>query len=324
MLDFYMVHNRGEMEPGNVPKKKKIRRNSLKAPAGLAAFKLVTTCVGYGSLLETNEDIADILIQLTKPRELAVLYKNFEKELAEEFEMFLDFGSEQWDCVGILISIDYLDGRHAKPFIKIGTDWFDGDNMLGYLRKLQGPPTKNMSIKISNTVIPYAEISKAVLFYKERRFVTERSGNDWAGKPTFAQLGSSCGPDGLMSILMFADGFYETFNAGYYQALKPFIDERFTYDSVKAKPYTEEDLEEERNKLIQILPIKRNGAVNLINGEPNYNSNGGKKLSVSDALNFLIYSFIRFYTIESMAVRNYEVLNNKAGGKRKTRRRRRI
>ena len=302
------------MELVNVPTKK-YRRQSLKGLAGKSAFKLVTTCSGVGSFLETNSDIADILIQLTQPRLLAVLNMD---DTTKEFEMFLDFGEEQWDCVGIMISFDYRTengrGRHAKPYIKIGTDWFDGDNEVGYLRKLKKEPTINMPIKQLNSYFPDAEIVKAALFYKERHLVTERTGATWQGHPTFAQLGTSCGPDALISILMYADGFYEIFNQGYYHSLKSFIDSRFNYNSVKAKPYTQDELIATHDMLIQHLPFY---SKNDTSKRFNYTDK-----TVQDALSFLIYNFIRYYTIESMTVRNYEVSNNSSGGKRKTRRKR--
>ena len=86
----------------NVPKKS--RRNSLRGLAGQSAFKLVATCSGVGSYLDTNADIADILIRLTKSPSLAILSP---ENLKEDFELLLDFGEEVWDCVGIMISIDY-------------------------------------------------------------------------------------------------------------------------------------------------------------------------------------------------------------------------
>jgi len=296
---------------------KKIRRNSLKGLAGQSAFKLVTTCLGKGSFLETNADIADILIRLTNNKDsLAVLSPD---DMTEEFEMLLDFGTEVWDCVGVMISLDYIDGRHAKPFIKIGDDWFDGDNELGYLRKMARPPSIGMPLKIATTTIPEALLAKATLFYKERRLVSTRAGESWAGTPTFAQLGTSCGPDAMMSILMYADGFYELFNQALYQPLKSAIDPRFNYNSVKAAPYTEAELQAEFTKLLPLIPISRDPLVNIKNGERTVFAYDEK--TVKDATTFLVYSFIRFYTMESRTVRNYRVSAN-TGGRRKTRRRR--
>jgi len=306
------------MEPVKTPPKKKIRRNSLKGLAGQSAFKLVTTCRGRGSHLETNADVADILVRLTKTEgRLAVLSP---EDMTQEFELLLDFGGEIWDCVGIIIVIDYNNGfaGHAKPFIKIRDDWFDGDDEWGYLRKMAAVPSITMPLKILNKVVKGTTISKATLFYKERRFITERRGL-WAGRPTFGQLGSSCAPDAMLSILMYADGFYETFNQGLYQALRPSISERFVYNSVKAASYTEEELDREFVKLRPLLPIVA-ATINIKNDARvvfTYDIQ-----TVENALAFLLYSFIRFYSIETMVVRNYEVPNNASGGKRKTRRRR--
>jgi hypothetical protein len=298
---------------------KKFRRDSLKGLAGQAAFKLVATCFGKGSYLETNADVADILIRLTNNKDkLAVLSPD---DMTAEFELVLDFGEEIWDCVGVMVSLDYKEGRHAKPYIKIETDWFDGDNEVGYLRKLARPPSKDMPFKIANTFAPDAYLAKATLFYKERRIVTTRSGESWAGKPTFGQLGTSCGPDAMLSILMYADGFYELFNQGLYQPLKPIIDARFNYNAVKAAPYTEAELQAELAKLLPLIPIAHDARVEIKNGERVVFSYDEK--TVKDALTFLVYSFIRFYTIESMTVRNYNVSANTSGGRRKTRRRRR-
>jgi len=303
----------------NVPKKS--RRDSLRGLAGQSAFKLVATCSGVGSYLETNADIADILIRLTKSPSLAVLSP---ENMKEDFELLLDFGDEVWDCVGIMISIDYRSPtgrlRHAKPYIKIGTDWFDGDNKLGYLKKLHMVPRVDMVHKISNVPFPDGEIVKASLFYKERRLLSERLGTSWVGKPTFGQLGTSCGPDALLSILMYADGFYEIFNQGYYQSIKPFIGARFNYNSVKAEPYTAEELKDAHDKLLPLLTMKHEGTLNIKDGERVVFSYNTKH--VNDARSFLIYSFIRFYTIETMTIRNYNVPDNASGGKRKTRRKR--
>jgi len=309
------------MEPAKTPPKKKIRRNSLKGLAGQAAFKLVASCRGRGSHLETNADVADILVRLTKNESrLAVLSP---EDMSQEFEMLLDFGGEVWDCVGVIIIIDYKEGfkggGHAKPFIKIGSNWFDGDDEWGYLRKMATEPSIHMPLTILDKVIKGTYIAKASLFYKERRFITGPRNAGWAGQPTFGQLGSSCAPDALLSILMYADGFYEIFNQGFYQHLKPSISARFNYNSVKAAPYTEEELAAEFTKLLPLLPIAHEGAVNIRAGDTvlfgYYDS-----ATVKNALIFLLYSFIRFYSIETMAVRNYEVSNNAVGGKRKTRR----
>jgi len=166
------------MEIVHVPTRKKVRRESLRGLAGQAAHKLVTTCTGIGSFLETNAEVADILIHLTKPDALAILTHD---SLVADFEMVLDFGTEIWDCVGVMVSIDYRSpsgrSRHAKAYIRIGTIWFDGDNELGYLKKLQKPPSRNMNLRILNSIAPDGEIAKASLFYKERRLVTERVGS---------------------------------------------------------------------------------------------------------------------------------------------------
>jgi hypothetical protein len=301
--------------------KLKIRRDSLKSLAGQKAFKLVATCTGWGSHLETNTDLMDILTRLTDPKAIAVLNP---EDMSQEFEMLLDFGEEVWDCVGVVVSIEYLkntgiSGRHAKPYIKIGTDWFDGDNELGYLRKRRSPPSIHMPLKILNTPVPEGSIVKASLFYKERRFLTEqRTGANWVGKPTFGQIGSSCGPDAVLSVLMYADGFHEIFNKGMYMAMKPHIDARFSYNSVKAEPYTEAELKTEYDKLITLLPIKHTGPLNIMDGTRVAYSFSEK--NVQEALSLLVYYFIRFYTIETMTTRNYEVSNNanSYGGKRKS------
>jgi hypothetical protein len=153
-------------------------------------------------------------------------------------------------------------------------------------------------------------IIDGLLYYKKRSLdLVGRKAELWDGVPTYGQHGLTCGPDAVQTILMYADGFYESLNLGLYvKVLKPVIDVRFSYKSILAKPYTREELESEREKLIRKLGIIPD-PLNVIENEELIKTIS--KEDIDKALNFFVYMIIRFYS--------FDTISKKSGGKRKTR-----
>lgn len=283
---------------GSLLKKNKSRKNRRESLGGLAedATYNLLACPTGGTQTDDNENLSYNILKIFKAKNLASLDHS---DMEKEFDMTLTVDEEIWDCVGVYLKVN-LGGRinHAIPYLKIGTAWFDANNEVGYLRRSREVPSINMNILyINNSVLEGTIILQAILYYKKRSFLTERDPKDWLGVPTFGQHGLTCGPDSIQSILMYADGFYETFNRDIYQKkIKPVIDERFSYRSLLQEPYTRGELEAEKTKVLQLLDIG-SGAIDIV-------ENGSlidtiSKEDVQKAAGFFVYMLIRFYSIDS-------------------------
>ena len=199
-------------------------------------------------------------------------------------------------CTGIVCLFQTSDPevRHFIPYIKIGNTWYNGDNEVGFLRKREGPPTKQSKI-INDRGIenPDTYVVSAILLYCDLQRIELRT-KDWSGRLVFGQLGLSCGPDALQTVLMFADGFYEHFNLQLYNEIKHNIDPRFSYDRVIANPYSLDDMVVQQIKLSKELEQRRTNT-SYIN---------------KDSLEFVAYMFIRYYAIETSPPLEYTPQEN--------------
>ena len=124
-------------------------------------------------------------------------------------------------CVGVIVLYTRFNGvGHFISYLQINGVWYNGDNEYGYLRKLHEQDIaqlrfyvhytgkKNLDLKATNYILFYIDTSK---------ITGTRPKIDYSGYPCFGQTKNTCGPDSLQSILMLADGFYETFNEGIFQ-----------------------------------------------------------------------------------------------------------
>ena len=200
-------------------------------------------------------------------------------------------------CTGIVCLFQTSDPevRHFIPYIKIGNTWYNGDNEVGFLRKREGPPTKQSKI-INDRGIenPDTYVVSAILLYCDLRSIEQLRPDDWSGRLVFGQLGLSCGPDALQTVLMFADGFYERFNLQLYNEIKHNIDPRFSYDGVIANPYSLDDMVVQQIKLSKELEQRRTNT-SYIN---------------KDSLEFVAYMFIRYNAIETSPPLEYTPQEN--------------
>ena len=200
-------------------------------------------------------------------------------------------------CTGIVCLFQTSDPevRHFIPYIKIGNTWYNGDNEVGFLRKREGPPTKQSKI-INDRGIenPDTYVVSAILLYCDLQSIEHPRTDDWSGRLVFGQLGLSCGPDALQTVLMFADGFYERFNLQLYNEMKHYIDPRFSYDGVIANPYSLDDMVVQQIKLSEKL-VERRTNTSYVN---------------KDSLKFVTYMFIRYYAIETSPPLEYTPQEN--------------
>ena len=202
-------------------------------------------------------------------------------------------------CTGIICLFQTSDPeiRHFIPYIKIGNTWYNGDNEIGFLRKREGPPTAQSKIINDQGIEDSASYLKsAILLYCNPQIITNsRTEDDSIGQLVFGQLGLSCGPDALQTVLMFADGFYERFNLQLYDEIKQHINPRFSYDGLKANKYSEGDLKDQKDILSKILEQRRTNTTRRVN---------------EVALEFLVYMFIRYYAIETSPPLEYTPQEN--------------
>jgi len=255
------------------------RRPSLKGKAG-EAIKCLYTMGLDGTRIEENiRNIVNIIEHFGKKMQIDLVQKN---------ENIIPMEIDDMICTGIICLFQTSDPtvRHFIPYIKIGNTWYNGDNEIGFLRKREGPPTTESKI-INDRGIEDSASSfiSAIVFYCNPQIIEYPRIDDWSGRLVFGQLGLSCGPDALQTVLMFADGFYERFNIELYNELKQYIDPRFGYDEVIANPYSEGDLKDQKIRLSEILVQRR--------------TNNGRSSLNEVALDFLAYMFIRYYTIET-------------------------
>ena len=254
------------------------RRPSLKGKAGEAITCLYTMDSDGTSIKENVKNIYNIITQFGEKMEVA----RFTQE--DKLNWRMEIGDNT--CTGIICLFQTADPkiRHFIPYIKIGNTWYNGDNEIGFLRKREGPPTaQSKLINDQGIEDPDTYVVSAILLYCDLRSIEHLRTEDWSGQLVFGQIGLSCGPDALQTVLMFADGFYERFNLQLYNEMKQYINERFSYDGLKAHKYSEGDLKDQKNILSEILVHRRT------------NTSYVNEL----ALEFVAYMFIRYYAIET-------------------------
>jgi len=145
------------------------------------------------------------------------MYAIIDSDLSEAFQMKVD----EFECVGIIAFFLFEDSKkgHFVPFVRVGDTWYNGDSEIGFLRRRSEPPSIFMEWSHPDIEGGTSIITDAVLFYVKSSLIHGRRG-DQNGTLVFGQTESTCGPDSLQTILMFADGFYEYFNEGLYSQLK--------------------------------------------------------------------------------------------------------
>ena len=267
------------------------RRPSLKGKAG-EAIKCLYTMDSDGTTIQEN--VKNIYNILTQFGENMIVTRSTQEDK-------LNWGMKIGDktCTGIVCLFQTADPkvRHFIPYIKIGNTWYNGDNEMGFLRKREGPPTKQSKL-INDRGIenPDTYVVSAILLYCDLRSIEHprTDDDDWSGRLVFGQLGLSCGPDALQTVLMFADGFYERFNLQLYNEIKHYIDPRFSYDGLIANPYSVDDMVVQQIKLSEKL-VDRRTNTSYVN---------------KDSLKFVAYMFIRYYAIETSPPLEYTPQEN--------------
>ena len=263
------------------------RRKSLGGMAGKAIKCLYTS----------GPDGTQIYENFWKTR---FVIDNFGETMMVEYsKRNVDFQMEKDDmiCTGIicLFQTSNPEVRHFIPYIKIGETWYNGDNEIGFLRKREGPPTtKSKIINDQGIEDSGSYLQTAILFYCNPQIIINPRTDDWSGRLVFGQLGLSCGPDALQTVLMFADGFYERFNLQLYNEMKQYIDPRFSYDGVIDNPYSVDDMVVQQIKLSEEL-VHRRTNTSYVN---------------KDSLKFVAYMFIRYYAIETSPPLEYTPQEN--------------
>jgi hypothetical protein len=122
------------------------------------------------------------------------------------------------------------------------------------------------------------------------------------GLPVFGQTKDTCGPDGLQSILMFADGFHEYFYAALYRRLIPSFNPLFwggTHQSV-----TDAQVNTELQRLKASLKF-------LMVGEAGIGEGGSHGEAECDdpTKDFLLSMFLRLYRIENIPEEELQGIN---------------
>ena len=276
-------------------KKPYFRRPSLKGIAGKAITCLYTMDSDGTQIEENVKNIYNIIAQYGEKTQFGekMVVTRFTQE--DKFIWSMERGDKT--CTGIICLFQTADPkvRHFIPYIKIGNTWYNGDNEIGFLRKREGPPTAQSKI-INDQGIedPDTYVVSAILLYCDLRSIELLRKDDCSGQLVFGQIGLSCGPDALQTVLMFADGFYERFNLQLYNEMKQYIDPRFSYDGVIDNPYSVDDMVVQQIKLSEEL-VHRRTNTSYVN---------------KDSLKFVAYMFIRYYAIETSPPLEYTPQEN--------------
>ena len=279
-----------------MPRRPYHRRKSLKTTAAKTIQNLYrepTEC-GVGTTTAENIDIV---------RRIIFNYGNYSR-------MHVDFSDEgdiemkdqkNRDCTGMICLFQKSDSqvRHFIPYVKIGNTWYNGDNEIGYLRKTNGPPNKKSKfIDNRGTQNARSYMINAILFYYDSEFIQHpRTDEDWSGTLVFGQLGTSCGPDAIQTVLMFANGYYERFNLEIYNNIKQYINSRFSFTGIRENPYSRGDLEDQKTTLEQKI-VEYSTYI--------------KSVFEPVSTNFLTYMFIRYYAIDTSPTLEFTPENNSA------------
>jgi len=265
------------------------RRPSLNGMAG-KAIKCLYTMDSDGTTRQENvKHIYNIITQFGEKMVVA--------RFTQEDKFTWPMEIENKTCTGIVCLFQTSDPevRHFIPYIKIGNIWYNGDNEVGFLRKREGPPTAQSKL-INDRGIenPDTYVVSTILLYCDLQSIEHPRTDDWSGRLVFGQLGLSCGPDALQTVLMFADGFYERFNLQLYNEMRQYIDDRFSYDEVIANPYSVDEMVLQQIKLSEKL-VERRTNTSYVN---------------KDSLKFVTYMFIRYYAIETSPPLEYTPQEN--------------
>ena len=273
-----------------MPPKPLFRRNSLKLNAG-KQIQCLYGPFNEGTSVRDNIDIAAAILYYYGTR------SHMRVDLFDGDGDIQMKDSDNRECTGMicLFNKGASKGNHFIPYVKIGDTWYNGDDEIGYLRKRDGPPTKDSKfVDDRGTRVESSYIKSALIFYYDTKTIQHpRINEDWTGRLVFGQLGTSCGPDAIQTVLLFADGYYERFNLEIYNNIKLYIDPRFSFEGVTENPYSKGELEEQKSILADKL-------VQYTFKNEQFSTN------------FLIYMFIRYYAIDTSPALEFTPENNSA------------
>jgi len=272
-----------------MPPKPLFRRNSLKLPAG-KQIQCLYGPFNEGTSFRDNIDMAQRIIYFYGKRpHMRVGFFDGDGDIQMN-------DSDNRECTGMICLFNKGVSNHFIPYVKIGDTWYNGDDEIGYLRKRDGPPTKDSKfVDDRGTQVSSSFIKSALVFYYDITAIQyPRTNEDWSGRLVFGQLGTSCGPDAIQTVLMFADGYYERFNLEIYNNIK--LDPRFSFEGVTENPYVKGELQEQKTILLDQIV--------------NYSIRKDTVDPVST--NFLLYMFIRYYAIDTSPALEFTPENNSA------------
>jgi len=192
---------------------------------------------------------------------------------------------------------------HFVPYVRIRNQWFMADNEKGGLvRRTNGMPNGRTKYYNPDGTLS-GTIDRVVTFFAEDSSIrtADRIKID-TGLPVFGQTKDTCGPDGLQSILMFADGFHEYFYAALYRRLVPSFNPLFwggTHQSV-----TDAQVNTELQRLKASLKF-------LMLGEAGVGEGGSHGEAECDdpTKDFLLSMFLRLYRIENIPEEELQGIN---------------
>jgi len=272
-----------------MPPKPLFRRNSLKLPAG-KQIQCLYGPFNEGTSVRDNIDMAQRIIYFYGNRpHMRVGFFDGDGDIQMK-------DSDNRECTGMICLFNKGVNNHFIPYVKIGDIWYNGDDEIGYFRKRDGPPTKDSKfVDDRGTQVSSSFIKSALIFYYDTTAIQHpRTNEDWSGRLLFGQLGTSCGPDAIQTVLMFADGYYERFNLEIYNNIK--LDPRFSFEGVTENPYVKGELQEQKTILLDQIV--------------NYSNRKDTVDPVST--NFLLYMFIRYYAIDTSPALEFTPENNSA------------
>jgi hypothetical protein len=125
----------------------------------------------------------------------------------------LILNNTQEECVAIIFTFELGTYSHFVPYVKIGNDWYNGDDQLGYLRRKVYEPSIDTPY-FSSSEGGYSKIKEALVFSIESKDIRDNqysSGRSLTGIPTPGQTGVSCGSDSLQVVFMWANGYRNNF-----------------------------------------------------------------------------------------------------------------
>jgi hypothetical protein len=207
-------------------------------------------------------------------------------------------------CTAMIILFGFAnDYGHFVPYVRIRNQWFMADNEKGGLvRRTNGMPNGRTKYYNPDGTLS-GTIHRVVTFFAEDSSIrtADRIKID-TGLPVFGQTKDTCGPDGLQSILMFADGFHEYFYGALYRRLVPSFKPLFwggTHQSV-----TDAQVNTELQRLKASLKF-------LIVGEAGVGEGGSHGEAECDdpTKDFLLSMFLRLYRIENIPEEELQGIN---------------